>query len=240
MAAVKIYFDNAREVAKHKVEMRQKRMERIKNPKVDEQAIIAEEEEFLMFDSLLRRNWFVNDHDIMDLVWEASEKAFLRIMDNVYTYPEDVRELLCSAFNPPKYAKKTFRELSDDDMVMMKKKQEEELARKVDEAWNEYKKKYGLTRPDGDVDTRYTDLYEELQETKKELENLKKNTPKKYVPPSARGKEEANPEVSALEKKILKLENEIVDAKKDIELEEQIWENGRKASVYDQLLESVQ
>lgn len=240
MAAVKIYFDNAREVAKHKAEMRQKRMERITNPKVDEQAIIAEEEEFLMFDSLLRRNWFVNDHDIMDLVWEASEKAFLRIMDNVYTYPEDVRELLCSAFNPPKYAKKTFRELSDDDMVMMKKKQEEELARKVDEAWNEYKKNYGLTRPDGDVDTRYTDLYEELQETKKELENLKKNTPKKYVPPSARGKEEATPEVSALEKKILKLENEIVDAKKDIELEEQIWENGRKASVYDQLLESVQ
>ena len=143
-------------------------------------------------------------------------------------------------FDPPKFAKKSCRDMTDDDMFMMKQKQEEEIVRKVDEAWNEYKKKYGLTRPDGDVDTRYTELYEELQEKRKELETLKKNTPKKYVPPSARGKEEANPEVSALEKKILKLENEIEDAKKDIELEEQIWENGRKASVYDQLLESVQ
>lgn len=240
MAAVKSYFDNARDVARRKAEWRQKRMEELMNPEVDEEAILAEEEEFQMFDSLLRRNWFVNDYDIIDLTWDASEEVFQRIMDNVHTYPEDVREVLCYTFKPPKFSKKTFRELSDEDMINMKKKQEEEIYKKVDEAWIQYKKEHGLSRPEGDVDTNYTDLYEELQATNKELETLKKTTPKKYVPPSARGKEEATPEVTALEKKILKLENEIVEAKKDIELEEQIWENGRKASIYQQLLDSVQ
>ena len=85
MAAVKSYFDNARDVARRKAEWRQKRMEELMNPEVDEEAILAEEEEFQMFDSLLRRNWFVNDYDIIDLTWDASEEVFQRIMDKRIT-----------------------------------------------------------------------------------------------------------------------------------------------------------
>lgn len=209
------------------------RIEKEKQDKVDD-------EEFLHFDALLRRDWFVNDYDIIDLVWQASEEVFERIKKNIHTYSDRIQEVLMYTFDPPKFSTKQCRDLSDDEMAKMANDMEQQTAKKVDEAWKIYKEKHGLSRPDGDLDERYTDLYDQLQEKKKELETFKKNAPKKYVPPSMRGKEETDPALEALEKKIFKLKNEIVEVKKDIELEEQIWENGRKASVYQQLLESVQ
>ena len=242
MTAIQQFFEHNREVAKRQAEREKKRLEELKNPKVIEEIIVVNEEEFQEFDALLRRNWFVDDEDIIGLIWEASEEVFLRIMEQVQTYPERVRDVLVNAFDPPKLAEKVSlktRELSDEDMYRMLKNQEDATKKKVDEAWIEYKKKYGLSRPEGDVDARYTELYEKLQAKKKELESLQNKPSKTYVPPSMRGKAVANPEVTLLEKDILKLENEIVNAKKDIELYEQFWDNEKKSSVYEQLLKSV-
>lgn len=242
MAAIQNFFNNTRNMKQRKLELRIKRMEDYQNQRrLDkEKQNTADEEEFVQFDILLRRNWFVNDYDIIDLVWEASEEVFERIKKNLHTYPERIQEVLMYTFDPPKFARKTCGELSDDDIVNMAKEQEEQLSKKVDEAWELYKKKHGLSRPEGCFDERYTDLFEELQEKKKEIEEYKKSNSKKYVPPSMRGKEDTDTVLDALEKKINKLENEIIEVKKDIELEEQIWENGKKTSVYQQLLESVQ
>lgn len=243
MTAIQNFFEHTREVAKRKAEWERKMLEELKNPKVIQQVIVVNEEEFQEFDSLLRRNWFVDDADIIDCVWDASEEVFERIMKNVYSYPERVRNVLLYTFNPPKMATKLslkIRELSDQDMYRAHKQQEQITAKKVDEAWIQYKKDYGLTRPEGDVDAMYTDIYDQLQRKKKELEALQKKPTKTYVPPSMRGKQPASPEVTLLEKVIGNLENEIVEVKKQIELEEQIWENAKKSSVYAQLLESVQ
>jgi hypothetical protein len=242
MAAIQRFFDNNRNVKQRMVELRVKRIEDYQNKlRLEEEKRIATiEEEFVQFDSLLRRNWFVNDYDIIDLVWEASEEVFERIKSNLHTYPERIQEVLMYTFDPPKLTTKKCRELSDDDMVKMTTARQEQLDKKVNEAWEIYKKEKGLTRPDGDVDSKHTELYEDLQSTKRELEDYKKNASKKYVPPSMRGKGDTDPVLDTLEKKILKLENEIVEVKKDIQLEERIWENGKKTSVYQQLLESVQ
>jgi len=241
MTAIQKFFDNAREVARRQKEWEEKMIREMENPQIIEEVTNNYEEEFLEFDFLLRRNWFDEDYDIIDLVWEASEEVFERIMKNVDVYPERVRLVLLYTFNPPKLATKLklkWRELSDLEMYRNQKEHQENLNKKVDEAWILYKKEFGLSRPDGEVDAKYTELYERLQEKKQELETKKNKPSKTYVPPSMRGKV-ANPEVDIVEKEIRKLENEIDDVKKLIELEEQIWDNGKKSSVYEKLLQSV-
>jgi hypothetical protein len=162
-------------------------------------------------------------------------------MKNLYSYSDRVQSVLLYTFDPPKFAEKATlkcRDISDTELYKMRKDQDDQIAKKVDEAWIQYKKQYGLSRPEGDLDALYTDLYEKLQQKKKDLETQKKKSTKTYVPPSMRGKV-ANPEVDLTEKIIQTLENEIEHVKKLIELDEQIWENGKKTSVYDQLLQSV-
>jgi len=241
MAALKQFFDHSREVAKRRKEWEDRMIREMENPKIIPEVVNNYEEEFLEFDSLLRRDWFISDDDIVELVWDASEEVFEKIMKNVNVYSERVRTVLLYTFDPPKFSTKLklkCTDLSDLEMFKREKSWQEEIAKKVDEAWMVYKKEQGLSRPDGDVDSKYTDLYELLQKTKKELETKKNTVSKVYVPPSMRGKV-ANPEVELLEQKIQKLENEIIQAKKEIELEEKIWENGKKSEVYEQLLLTV-
>lgn len=241
MAALQQFFDHAREVAKRKKEWEEKMKQEMENPKLIQEVVNSYEEEFLEIDFLLRRDWFNEDSDILDLVWEASEEAFEKIMKNVNSYSDRVRNVLVYTFNPPKLSTKMkmkCRDLSDLEMYRKQKEYQEALSKKVDEAWIQYKKDFGLSRPDGDVDAKYTELYDRLQEKKKELETKKNKPSKTYVPPSMRGKATI-PDNDPLEKEIQRLENEIVTVKKQIELEEQIWENGKKSSVYEQLLQSV-
>jgi hypothetical protein len=241
MTALQKFFDNAREVAKRRKEWEKKMIREMENPKIIEEVTNNYEEEFLEFDFLLRRGWFDEEYDIINLVWEASDEAFERIMKNVNAYPERVRLVLLYTFNPPKVSTKLklkWREVSDLEMYRKQKEHQEKLNEKVEDAWKVYKKEFGLSRPDGDVDARYTELYEQLQEKKKDLEAKKNKPSKTYVPPSMRGKI-TNPDVEIVEKEIRNLENEIDRVKKLIELEEQIWENGKKSSVYEQLLQSV-
>lgn len=241
MTALQQFFDHAREVAKRKKEREEKMKQEMENPKLIQEVVNSYEEEFLEFDFLLRRDWFNEDSDILDLVWEASEEAFEKIMKNVDSYSDRVRNVLVYTFNPPKLSTKLktkCRDLSDLEMYRKQKEHQEALLKKVDEAWIRYKKDFGLSRPDGDVDAKYTELYDRLQEKKKELETKKNKPSKTYVPPSMRGKMTTS-DNDPLEKEIQRLENEIVTVKKQIELEEQIWENGKKSSVYEQLLQSV-
>jgi hypothetical protein len=235
MSAIKQFLKHSREVAK-KMDLWEKELiERMNNP-VPIEEIYSCEEEFKDFDYLLRRNWFVNEDDILDLVWDASEEVFAKIMENVYTYPEPVRSVLIVHFANPKVSKDTtikIKDLSDYDMYKSFQKRNEDIQFKLEVAWRKYKKDNGMTRPHGEFDDKYEELEEKLQDVKKLIEAEKNKPSKTYVLPSKRNK--VKPVNDDLEKKVRSIENEIELVKKQIEQEEKNWEHGKKSEFSFQL-----
>lgn len=211
--------------------------EEMMNPKPIVEEVYNCEQEFSEFDALLRRNWFYDDQCIIDLVWDATEEAFEKILENVDTYPERVQMVLTNRFRPRirKIWKQQkgikLKELTETDMTKIEDKNQTDFENRFEAEWQSYRTENGLSRPESDVDERYTELYTRLQLAKKELEDAaKKPTSKKYVPPSVRDRAPANlsPEVEKLQKKMQSLENEIVQVKKEIVNEEYIWENDKR------------
>jgi len=222
------YFVNARKVAQRKKELEKKMIEEMNKPEVVEE-VYSCEEEVSEFDSLLRRNWFLNDYDIIDMMWEANEDVYEEIMNRIDTYPEHVQSVLRYAFRPPVLAKIKAKELTDEDMYKQYKAKQAEYDKIYTAAWEQYKKDMGMTRPVGELDDEYTDLYDALQLTKKKLEQEMKKPSKTYVPPHLRGTATLiTPEIETLRIKIKNLENEIHNVKKEIEEAENNWENDRK------------
>jgi len=214
-----------------------KTFEEMMNPMPVIEEVYNCEQEFSEFDALLRRNWFEDDDDIVELVWDATEEAFEMIMDHVDTYPERVQRVLTCRFRPrvikvwkkPKLLK--MKELTDKDMDKIEDTNQNEFENKFEAEWQTYRKENGLSRPESATDERYTELYTRLQKAKKDLEDeARKPTSKRYVPPSMRNSTpaEKTPEVEKLQKVIQTLENEIVQVKKEIVNEEYIWENDKR------------
>jgi len=145
-------------------------------------------------------------------------------MDNVHKYPVNVQETLLYSFNPPTFSNKSLKlkNLTDEDMFQIYKVEQQRLEKLFNEEWNKHKKETGVTRPIGDVDERYTDLYDELQTAKRKLDEVSKV----YVSP--RLKKQGNTEADKVQENIKRIENEIVQVKKEIEQEEKKWEDERK------------
>lgn len=238
MAAIQQYFQSGREMVARRKEWHQKLLNKKTHLDVVEE-VDTFEDEFLEFDTLLRRDWFVDDGDIVDLVWDASHEVFQMIMKNMPMYSARVRTVLTNTFDMPKLShlvKIKTRYLSEDELNHIEMSQLKDLSRKIEAVWQTYKNEHGLTRPENDVDDKYTELYETLQEKKKERDAQRNKAVKKYVPPSMRGKET---EPDAIDKTIQKLENEMSIVQQQVQVEEQLWENGKKSELYGHLLLSV-
>lgn len=244
MSVIKQFFAHEREVELRKAEWKKQKLEKLKQQKPVPQVYNCDKE-FSEFDFLLRRNWFYESQDIIDLVWDASEEAFQKIMENVYTYPDRVTHVLVNEFQPIRYklsahSRVKLTSMTDKDIQTLEQAKTTALKEKFESEWQLYKKEHGLSRPEGDVDDRYTELYEKLQRTKKDLETeIKSPKSKRYVPPSRRDTIPVSPEVERLQMAVARLENEIVDAKKDIVREEYIWEYGRKTEFSHQIMYKV-
>lgn len=237
MSAIQQYFENGRVFAARQKELRQKLLMKQTHLSTVEEVDTCEDE-FLEFDTLLRRDWFVDDDDIIELVWDASEEAFVMIMNNLHTYSARVRSVLTNTFNMPKISQRVKMNvtcLTDDQLDHIETTKLKELSTKIEAAWQAYKKAHGLTRPENEVDDTYTELYEMLQEKKKTKE-LQNKSKKKYVAPSMRGKVEP---VEPIDIEIQKLENEITNVQQKIKDEDQLWENGKKSELYKYLLLSL-
>lgn len=237
MSAVKKAIQRIHQANLRREAWEKKTFEEIMNPKPVVEEVYNCEQEFSEFDTLLRRNWFEDDDDIVQLVWDATEEAFQMIMDHVDTYPERVQRVLTCRFRPRviKVWKKLkllkLKELTDTDMYKIEDYNQTEFDNKFEAEWQTYRKENGLSRPESEVDERYTDLYARLQKAKKNLEDeVKKPSSKRYVPPSMRDKTSVivTPEVEKLQKSIQTLENEIAQVKKEIVNEEYIWENDKR------------
>jgi len=247
MSAIKNFFKQNRERetraeerrAQRRAEIEKKRQERIEQMKKDF------EEEFYQIDTLLRDQDFTNEELLIEYIWDQYDDVFNKIMENIKTYPDNVQEILTNAFNRPTFATGKIKlvELSDEDMERLEKEKQKEIETKIEAEWQQYKKDQGMTRPEGKADEKYTELYETLQKTKKDLEEEEKkpNPNKKYVPIHLRGKtpEQLTPEVEKLKKKIQDTENEIVKVKKEIEKEEYNWENDKRKEATTYLYNKV-
>lgn len=243
MAAVKKYFEHLRDVEKKREEFKQKKIQEIEDQLrlQEEKRLAAYEAEFLEYDFLLRRDWFLDEDDILDLIWDISEETFQRIMENLNVYSLRVRTVLRSTVPQPKCSTNsslTVRDISELDLYREQAKHVQSLLDKVDDLWIAYKKEHGLSRPDGEADAKYTELYESLQATKKQLDGEVNKPSKTYVAPSLR-KKNVTPEVEKLQLRVTTIENEISNVQKEIELQEKIWDNDKKSHVFNKLLYSV-
>lgn len=248
MSAIKQYFNRAREVEQQYKVWEANMIAKLEVKKEEE--ILKEnkfcEEEFSKCDSLLQRDWSIDEIDINDLIQELQDDAFYKIVDNAHMYSKRIQDILYRYQEKPYLNKLSIKvkELDDDGFDDLKEQQEVEQQKQFDNAWEEFKTEQGLTRPEGEHDNEYNELYDKLNKLKTKLEEVKSKpipSPKtnSYVPPHLRGKvQEApkpNPEIEKIEKEIQEVENEIKKIKNKIEEEEKVWQNDRKKYHFNEI-----
>lgn len=239
MSAIKNFFNHAREI-----EQRRKEWESKYNVEIEEFEPIPDvvyncEKEVLECDTLLRRDWFIDDEDVLELIKDLSDPAFFKILERLDTYSSRIQTVLYD-FRSKTYMDKfklKIRNIDDDELYNRFIEREIQLNKKLDSLWEQYKLDHGLNRPDGELDDNYNELYNKLKEVKKKLEE-EKNKPvapvkQSYVPPSMRDKVQPKKptisiEVEKLQNEVARIENEIRKVKNQIEEEEHKWNNDRK------------
>jgi len=235
--AIKNFFEHQREVTKRREEYYARLEEEMKNPPIEVVDTTAFDKEVAEFDFLLKRNWFLDEEDIRDLLWDADEDIFQEIVNRINTYPYNVRQVIFEFLPIPLgNVKLKVRELTDDDMKRRELQAYENTKKMLEEAWENHKKT--LQPPVGDLDSEMDDLFARLQATKKELEDAKKKSlTGRYVPPGMRDKVVADdPQVLAVTKKIEKLENEINIQKQYIEQGNHAWFINKRNEFEQQML----
>jgi hypothetical protein len=235
MSAIKKLFDHNREVARLRKERaieRQRKLEKPVEIVVDttyEDNLLKEELSYL--NQLLYRDWFVDDDDIIDLLEDASERAYNSIVENLKTYPERVQNVIIDNYIPQRLSDKKVKELTDHDMIQKYMQTDQDYDNKIEAAWQKEIKESGISRPDGELEDALEEKTEELANQKQLLEQEKnKKQLGTYVPPSMRHlKKIENPVVTKLEETIKNIENEIARLKKQIQQEEKSWYAERKS-----------
>ena len=136
---------------------------------------------------LLMRNWFLNQEEIEDLLWELNQDEYDKIYQNRHKYPMNVRLMIepldfnIIATNPK--IKLKLKELSERDLLQMDKMKEQALIQKQTKEWNEYVSKNKLERPLSGCDTELDTIYEQLQRIKtQQSDYVKTKKSGKYVP----------------------------------------------------------
>jgi hypothetical protein len=230
MSAIKKLFERNREVQR----LRKERAAMKKEPEpvvvvVDttyEDNLLKEEINY--FDTLLYRDWFTDDQDLIDLLEDANQDVFDHILENLKSYPCRVQNVINENYVPMKLSKKTYTEITDIDMIRRYMKADQEFDDELDAAWKAYIKDSGMSRPDGETEDKLEEKMTELSNKNKLLEEEKNKKSGKYVPPNMRGKLIDNPVVTKLVESIRDTENEIGRLKKQIQQEEKSWYEERK------------
>lgn len=243
MSAIKNFFNHAREVEQRRKELENKFDIEIEEFETIPDVITNCEKEVSECDFLLRRDWFVDDEDVIELINSLSDPAFFKIVERLDSYSSRIQSVLYY-LQPKPYMDKfklKIREITDDDLYNMYVENEKNTKEKLDLLWNKFKIEQGLSRPESELDDKHTELYEKLNETKKKLEDeSKKSAPvQSYVPPSMRNKVQPKPiitmEMEKLQNQVAKIENEINKLKIQIQEEEHKWENDRKEYHFTEL-----
>ena len=230
-SAIATFFQHNREVTAMKKALLEKRIEmdeqqRIIDLEVDDTAF---KQEVAEVDFLLKRNWFLDDNDINDLLWSVDEDVFKEILDRISSYQSNIQQILASFLpmneNIRSRIKLRIREVTDEEIAKREIADINLQKKQVKEAWDAHLKESNLQPPVGELDSEHDEMYAELQQAKKDLESVKKKSlTGRYVPPNMRNKMlETDPDVIKAEKVIQKLENELIRQKQRIEQEHNDW-----------------
>ena len=93
-------------------------------------------------DFLLKRDWFVYDEDIWDLLNQLSEDDYWTIYDQRHIYSKRVRMMIEPADFRPDVSrlKIQIREASDEEFEEMERKAIQQIRQNIENEWETYKK----------------------------------------------------------------------------------------------------
>lgn len=152
-------------------------------------------------DSLLTRNWFVDEESILDLLDQADDETLNYVKSNTHKYADRVRYVV-APFNCSSKVSMKCHVMTDDDMDKALEQWRKAQDIEFENLWNEHKKTIG-ERPQQEVDDMLDDAWDMMQHAHNAVQNYR---PGKYVPPSQRTTKD--PKLEKLEKELEKRENE--------------------------------
>lgn len=173
---------------------------------------------------LLKRDWFIEEEDILDLLDEMSDPVFDYIYENRDEYSARIRYCI----DPSDFKAKLKMKLTvitDELFNQIEIGRELDLNKKIDEAWNKHPKE---ERPYSDIDRKCDDAWEDYQTAKKDLDKYFKTKHITYVPPSLRTPMMVDKKVEDLEKIIDSKENEFKNLEKLANQEDEEWVKSKK------------
>lgn len=157
-------------------------------------------------DALLRRNWFLDTQDVLELLYLADEPSWRWIVQNQRRYPPVIREIISTeAYIPRPRTNTVLRNMSAAEFDEMRKNEDLAALARKEAAWSQYKAAHNLARPQGDMDEHYRATYERILKKRKTLNNHT------IVPVS-------------VQLEIRTMENELESARARIEQSDKHWE----------------
>lgn len=154
-------------------------------------------------DSLMTRDWFVDEESILDLLEQADDETREFFRENAHKYSDRVRYVVApEMFSCSSKSKMNCCDMTDEDMdralLQWRKNQDIEF----EKLWEQHKNTIG-ERPQQDVDDMLDDAWDLMQHAMNAVKNYK---PSKYIPPSQRTVKD--PKLEKLEKELETRENE--------------------------------
>lgn len=157
-------------------------------------------------DFLLRRNWFLDEEMLLDLLYLADEDSWAWIIANRNRYEYSIKNVICSeAFVPRPRGKMAVRNMTDSEYSKIQMDAETESNIRTHERWIAYKEQHNICRPELDIDVQCQEVYTKIAEQRKKIKFLK------TVPADT-------------ENKLRALENEFDSLKTRIQQEDKDWE----------------
>lgn len=182
--------------------------------------------EFDHFDCILKRDWFVSDEDILDLLDQASPGTFKQIYNSRHTYSDRIRYQIDPAdFSRDSRVKLKVVEMTDKDLKDIEDTKHREFVLRCQSEWEIYKDTIG-ERPHEEIDDELDDKWRMLDGLKTALDiHIKKymkfGTDQKKI---------------QLEDSIKKLENEYSNLKELISKEDNHWLEEKKNEFIGKML----
>lgn len=160
-------------------------------------------------DFLLKRDWFVYDEDVWDLLNQLSEDDYWTIYDQRHIYSKRVRMMIEPADFRPDVSrlKIQIRELTEEAFEEMERKNIEQIRQKIENEWETYKKTSMPSRTEQYEDDRVIAIQAMIDAKNALVDSL------------PRGKQSLQ-----IQHQIFDLKNELSELKEKIKELDEFWE----------------
>ena len=161
-------------------------------------------------DFLLKRDWFVYEEDISDLLWQLNEDDYWTIYDKRKEYSKRVRMMIEPAdFRPDTSRLKIkLREVTEEEFAEMERKFSQHVREQMDKEWEDFKKSGGMaSRPEQFEDDRIIAIQAMIDAKNALVDSL------------PRGKRSME-----IQMQIFDLKNELLELKENIKELDSFWE----------------